>query len=148
MSEVVGRALGYASKGWPVFPCHWVGPKRKNPLTSHGYLDATIDRARIVWWWSRWPAALIGAATGKKSVVLDVDPRHGGVETLAALGFPKLPRTPTVRTAGGGFHLHFAPPLGREIRNTQGAEGNGIGAGLDWRGVGGYVIVPSPDSGV
>jgi hypothetical protein len=32
----------------------------------------------------------------------------------------------------------------REIRNTGGARGRGIGPGLDWQGAGGYVIVPSP----
>jgi hypothetical protein len=34
-----------------------------------------------------------------------------------------------------------------EIRNTAGERGAGIGAGLDWRGEGGYVILPSPGSG-
>lgn len=52
-----------------------------------------------------------------------------------------------VHTASGGLHLYFNPPEHVEIRNTEGAEGRGIGPGLDWRGEGGYVIVPSPGSG-
>ena len=52
-----------------------------------------------------------------------------------------------VHTASGGLHLYFKPPDHVEIRNTEGAEGRGIGSGLDWRGEGGYVIVPSPGSG-
>src|SRR5262249_10527043 len=33
------------------------------------------------------------------------------------------------------------------LRNTAGARGRGIGPGLDWRGDGGYVIMPSAGSG-
>jgi Bifunctional DNA primase/polymerase, N-terminal len=50
-------------------------------------------------------------------------------------------------TRSGGLHLYFRRPADRRIRNTEGARGNGIGPGLDWRGDGGYVIVPSAGSG-
>lgn len=49
-------------------------------------------------------------------------------------------------TASGGLHLHFEPG-DHGIRNTAGANGRGIGPGLDWRGDGGFVILPSPGSG-
>jgi hypothetical protein len=58
-----------------------------------------------------------------------------------------LPETPMVHTASGGLHLYFALPLDVEIGCTEGDKGRGIGLGLDWRGRGGYVIVPSPGSG-
>jgi hypothetical protein len=82
--------------------------------------------------------------------VLDVDvkdDRANGYDALDALGFAVLPETPMVHTASGGLHLYFARPDHPEIRNTAGDRGRGIGPGLDWRGEGGYVIVPAPGSG-
>jgi len=139
-------ALAYARDGWPVFPCCWRGPKRKAPLIRGGFNAATTEVALISAWWRRWPDALIGTPSGRGFVVLDVDMKNGhdGLATLAALGFPQLPATPTAKTASGGFHLYFEVC---EIRNTQGARGAGIGDGLDWRGIGGYVIVPARGSG-
>jgi Bifunctional DNA primase/polymerase, N-terminal len=140
-------ALAYARWGWPVFPCCPSGPRRKTPMVTGGFHSATLDEARITYWWRRWPQALIGTPTGHLFVVLDIDPRNGGDRTMVELGFAELPVTPTVRTASGGSHLYFAPPEDEPLRNTQGSRGRGIGAGLDWRGVGGLVIVPSPGSG-
>jgi hypothetical protein len=144
--------LRYAARGWPVFPCHFEGPKRKRPLTPHGFHDATRDESIIRAWCRRWPDALIGVPTGRVSgfVVLDVDvkrPTANGYDTLDALGLPILPNTPMVHTASGGLHLYFAPPQHVEIGCTEGEKGCGIGPGLDWRGEGGYVIAPSPGSG-
>src|SRR5207244_298082 len=96
-----------------------------------------------------WPNALIGFATGHDRVVLDIDVREdkNGFNTLAGFGFTDLPQTPTVRTPSGGYHLHFALPSGGAFANTQGTLGRGIGVGLDWRGIGGYAVLPAPDSG-
>jgi hypothetical protein len=147
------QALEYAAgaDGWPVFPCAPDGTDRKKPLTQHGLRDATIDQVQIAAWWRRWPRALIGVPTGAASgfVVLDVDVKRlkvNGFDTLADLGYAALPNTPMVHTSSGGLHLYFAPPA-PPIRNTAGSRGRGLGAGLDWRADGGYVIVPSPGSG-
>ena len=53
-----------------------------------------------------------------------------------------LPATPMVHTASGGLHAYFKNP-DRELRNSEGT----IGPGLNVRGSGGYVILPSPGSG-
>jgi hypothetical protein len=144
-------ALRYAARGWMVFPCHWQGEQRKRPLTEHGLKDATSKIAILTAWWTRWPEALIGVPTGEpiRCVVLDIDRKEGGPDglvTLRSIGCPILPLTPTVHTASGGIHLYFRRPEGG-LRNTSGARGRGIGPGLDWRGDGGYVILPSPGSG-
>jgi hypothetical protein len=140
------EALAYAARGWPVFPCGWAGSRRwKLPLTTHGHLDATINRPIIAAWWRRLPEALIATPTGRDFVVLDVDTRNGGFETLAGLGFAKLPATLTSVTGGGGRHFYFQPVEG--LRNTQGSRGRGIGRGLDWRGEGGYVVLPASGCG-
>jgi hypothetical protein len=150
MSATLAAALNYAACGLPVFPCIASGLHRKDPLTRHGFKDASRDRDVITTWWRRWPKALIGMPTGSASGrnVLDIDvkdPQQNGFDTLARIGWLNLPPTSIVRTASGGAHLHFDALHG--IRNTTGAIGRGIGPGLDWRGTGGYVILPSPDSG-
>lgn len=133
-------ALAYAKRfGFAVFPCHL---RRKEPLTAHGCKDATKDLQAIRRRWESNPAANVSIATGSVSgvFVLDVDYRHGGDETLAALEaeHEKLPGTPTVLTPGGGQHRYFRLLQGVEIRNSVGA----LGAGLDVRGEGGYVLAP------
>jgi putative DNA primase/helicase len=143
-------ALGYARGGWPVFPCHWQGKRRKRPLIERGLLAATRDETQIRIWWARWPNALIGIPTGRATrlVVLDIDvktPRANGFDTLADLGKSILPETPMAHTASGGLHLCFGWPDHLEIRNSVGEKG--LGPGLDVRGEGGYFIAPSPGSG-
>ena len=131
-------ALVYAEQfHFSVFPCR---PRGKEPLTKHGLKEANQDAAAIRAWWKRWPRASVGIATGAASgiVVLDVDAKADGRETLAMLEDEqgRLPETPTVLTGGGGQHLYFRDPGG--IRNSAGR----LGAGLDVRGDGGYVIAP------
>ena len=132
-------ALSYARRGIPVFPCE---PGGKRPLTYNGFWDATTDTGRVKAWWGRWPDANVGVPTGKGSglLVLDVDPRDGGPESLAALERENgpLPETARVRTGGGGVHVFFRYPAEKEVRNSAGW----LGLGLDVRGEGGYVVVP------
>jgi hypothetical protein len=150
--QALDAALWYAASGWPVFPCHWQGLRRKHPLTVHGHIDASTDPVVITAWWHRYPQALIAVPTGEVSgfAVLDVDVKYhdcNGFDTLAGLGHAVLPDTPMAHTASGGLHVYFAPPLNVEIGCTEGDKGRGIGPGLDWRGTGGFVIVPSSGSG-
>ncbi len=149
-------ALSYAARGWPVFPCYADGERRKQPITRHGVKDATTDPAKIRNMWMRggWFSPgnyLVGVATGETSriAVLDIDVKRAeanGFESLAKLGYPDRIATLTARTASGGEHLYFRYPA-EGIGCTTGADGRGIGPGLDWRGDGGYVIAPSPGSG-
>jgi hypothetical protein len=130
----------------PVFPCRKNEPGRKRPHTGRGFHDASRDPAVIRAWRRQWPDALIGMPTGRVSGrwVLDIDvkrPEANGFDTLENLGHV-LPATPMAHTASGGLHVYFDAG-GRELRNSEGL----IGPGLDVRGDGGYVIVPSPGSG-
>jgi putative DNA primase/helicase len=116
----------------PVFPLQ---PNGKIPATPNGFKDATTDELTVCAWWKDTPAANIGLPTGQRSgfFVLDVDPKNGGLESLAKL--PELPLTRIARTPSGGFHYFFTwqTPLG----NSAGK----LGPGLDTRGEGGYVVV-------
>lgn len=131
------HALGYAARGWPVMPLQ---PRGKKPLTPHGLTEATTNVNVIERWWDRWPEANVGIATGAKikAWVLDVDGAQGSASLTqleAELG--PLPDTLEQKTGGGGRHLFFAWPEGREIRNKQ-----AVRPGIDVRGQGGYVVAP------
>lgn len=133
-------AAGYAAAGLAVFPCV---PGAKRPLTRHGFTDASTDLERIGGWWQRWPEANIGLPTGQVGGfdVVDIDVHPGGS------GFPALRRarqaglvdgwTTLVRTPSGGVHLYFCS--GEERGQESWALPT---AHVDFRGVGGYVVVP------
>ncbi len=147
-------ALSYASRGWPVFPCHSVGASGcsccqrdcsspgKHPRIARGLHAASTDREAVERWWQRWPTANVAVRTGTVSrlVVIDIDPQHGGLASMRRLiaDHSPLPRGPVVRTGAGGWHLLFAHP-GDPVRNSAGTR---LGAGIDVRGDGGYVIAP------
>jgi len=145
-------AIGYLDLGWSVLPIYAVRDGRcacgradcdspaKHPhgrLAPHGLKDATRDGNVICRWYANGEVINLGIRTGPESglVVLDIDPRHGGDESVKALG--KLPDTATVAT-GGGRQLYFRWPAGADIRNSAGK----LGPGLDIRGTGGYVVAP------
>ncbi len=104
-----------------------------------GVKNATTDQKQVMDWWRRYPSFNIGVTTGT-IIVLDVDPRHRGFESLAALETEHdiLPTTWTVRTGSDGRHYYFAAPPGVTIRNSAGR----LGPGLDVRGAGGYIVAP------
>jgi hypothetical protein len=108
----------------------------KHPRSRHGLCDASTNAARVRAWWAAWPDANIGVATGRL-VVLDVDDAHGRA-ALATLehAHRRLPRTLTA-ASGRGAHLYFhAGP--QRVANSVAR----LGAGLDVRGRGGYVVAP------
>jgi hypothetical protein len=147
-------ALWLASLGFHLIPIHTVvqgvctcgntqcSSPGKHPRTRNGSKNATSAVAQIVQWFDvDFPESNVGIATGAATgiVVLDVDTRHGGEASLAALETQhgEFPPTPTSRTGGGGLHFFFRHP-GGTIRNSAGA----LGAGLDVRGEGGFVVAP------
>lgn len=130
---MLAAALDYADRGWRVFPT-----AGKIPRTPRGCLDATTDRDQVAEWWRMWSTADIGVATGHRLVVLDVD-GEPGADTLHELerAHEEIPRTVAAITgSGSGAHYFLAATV--EVRNSAGL----LGAGVDVRGDGGYVIVP------
>lgn len=130
------RALAYAAHGIPVFPCQ---PLAKSPITRNGFQDASIDPDQIERWWSWTPAANIAMPTGAPGFdVLDVDVRADGSGWEA---FHQTRRAGlidgwlrVISTPSGGLHLHYP---GTYQRN-----GSLRGLYLDFRGSGGYVLLP------
>lgn len=155
MQQPLNLALSYAAAGIPVFPCRAGDEydpqtnetlKAKTPRLSNGFKGASTTPRIIHARWTQHPDSMVGAPTGEQmgAWVLDVDVHKdddgkviNGYETLAALEdkYEPLPRQAIARTAGGGEHHYFKFVPG--VRNR----GN-LGAGLDIRGAGGYVVLP------
>lgn len=85
----------------------------------------------------------VGVQTGMASgvVVLDIDPKHDGWESLNELEkeHGKLPETLRSTTANGGAHFYFVHPGTHPIRNGTHIYGK---PGVDVRGDGGFVVAP------
>ncbi|WP_147109180.1 bifunctional DNA primase/polymerase [Nesterenkonia populi] len=129
-----------AAAGVPVFPC---APGAKRPLTEHGFYDATTDPGQVEQWWGRYPEANIGVPTGQASnlVVVDVDvhPETDGYAAFARSHRAGLTEGwgVLVSTPSGGMHAYYPVAPGVQQRSWQAAA-----AGVDFRGDGGYIIVP------
>lgn len=137
-SPTLAAALSYLARGWSVLPLR---PRDKRPMRRwEEWQHARPSEPQVRAWFTAWREMNLGIVTGAVSglVVLDVDAKSGGEESLIgeeALSGP-LPPTPEVRTGGGGRHLYFRHP-GFEVPNRV-----GVRPGLDVRGDGGYVVAP------
>lgn len=152
-NDMVSVAQSYAKRRWPVLPLHGLTDEGctcgnvacqspgKHPRITGWKEQSTTNEDRIRGWWKRWPNSNVAIVTGRTSgiVVLDVDPRHGGDESLAALEAEHglIPSTVQALTGGGGQHFFFRHP-GRHVPNQV-----SLAPGLDIRGDGGYIVAPS-----
>lgn len=149
-SEVIDD---YVSRGWHAFPVHGIvggvctcnnlncNSAGKHPACDDGVKEATADSQELEAWFTKFPKHNIAIRTGKISglVVLDVDPDHGGTESLQSLihKHGPLPSTVCVQTGSDGQHYYFRYPQNREVRNR-----TAIKPGVDVRGDDGYVVAP------
>lgn len=153
-------AVEYAKMGFPVFPCD----SNKAPIVDHslgfvhGFKDATTDLKLIATTWHKYPDAGIGLKVLEDLIVFDCDvlkdaakrpvfmdgrPIITGLKSLqkvildTCLKDPDL-NTLSVRTQSGGRHFYYLMPEGTpSFCHTHALEG------LDLKGYGGYVILPS-----
>lgn len=133
-------ARAFAHSGIPIFPCASGG---KRPLTHAGFHEASCDTSQVRTWWARFPGANIGMPTGSESGIDVVDVDVTGTDSgfaaferasVAGLVEGELAR---VRTPSGGLHVYFPAIAARPQRCWQAAA-----AHIDFRGNGGYVVVP------
>ncbi|HOU89574.1 MAG TPA: bifunctional DNA primase/polymerase [Polyangiaceae bacterium] len=144
MSSPISWALRYAARGFPVLPLEPHGKAPLARLVRHGVRQATTDPNVIAEWWAREPTANIGLRC-LPMLVIDVDPRSGGVESWARLlaGHEPIVGAPTVATPGGGWHTYFAPPAGPVVAL--------LAQGIDVQFGARYVVAPPsihPSGGV
>ncbi|WP_327105442.1 bifunctional DNA primase/polymerase [Nonomuraea glycinis] len=139
MAEMLAAALALAGRGVPVFPCV---PNGKRPLgraVPHGYLDATTDIELVSRWWTAEPMANVAAPTGTGTWdAFDVDVKPTGTgwpafNRLKAAGLLPEPFM-VVSTPSGGIHAYYV--------GTGQACGSLKRHYIDFKGAGGYVLVP------
>lgn len=135
--DVARQALAYLKLGWSVVP---IRPRAKLPLIAwEAYQHQHATQDQIIEWFRRWPDANVGIVTGTISrlAVIDIDPRHGGADSLAALEQANgaVPRTVEAETGGGGRHLYFLAATTLHSRV-------GLAPGIDLRAEGGLVVAP------
>lgn len=118
-------ALEAIKKGTSVIP---VG-KDKIPLIQwKEYQERLATAEEIENWYKQWPEANVGIVTGKISNLSIVDVEKGGDVT-------RFPKTLTIRTGGGGWHLYYHYfPITNKAR---------IFPLTDVRSEGGYVVAPT-----
>jgi hypothetical protein len=124
------QALTLAQRGVPVFPCD----DDKRPVVTKGFKAASTDADVIRTWWQRWPDALIGAPTGIRFVVIDLDLQHEEAQQWLDTNAHLLPPTRTHGTRSSGLHLLFRPHP--EVACSVGK----LHPHVDTRGAGGYII--------
>jgi putative DNA primase/helicase len=139
MSQALEHAVRYAALGWRCFP---IVEGTKKPTIKAWPEQATVDRTALTRWLANGKAYNLAVATGAGSgiLVLDIDPRHGGDDSLSNLidRYGPLPDTVECLTPSGGRHLYFRYPKETEIRNSV----SKLAPGLDIRGEGGYALLP------
>ncbi len=158
MTALRDAALAYATAGYQVFPLRGKLPRGNCPACEprspryrphrptdcgcqlcHGLYAASSDPQRVGRWWTRWPQANIGARVPSSLFVLDLDPRHGGLDRLAALeaehGLLPPTRVSYSGRGDGGQHRWFLHP-GGPLSAAR------LGPGLDVKTSAGYVLLP------
>jgi hypothetical protein len=135
--RLLKAARWYAGHGLRIHPLR---RGTKLPILEEWQHRATTDAGTIEGWFREWPDAGVGIVTGAGSgvFVVDVDPRHGGDDSVDDLiaKHGELPETWIVHTANGGRHLYIRHPGGHVGNRT------GLWPGVDLRGDGGYVVAP------
>jgi hypothetical protein len=138
--DLATAATHVADCSIPVFPCV---PGGKQPLTVHGFHDASTATDVVRSWWRRWPEANIGVPTGSVGGVdvVDVDVHgirsgFGAFERARRAGFVEGWAW-LVRTPSGGLHAYFLRTTVTDQKSWQVPSQH-----IDFRGDGGYVIVP------
>lgn len=137
--DFLSAALDLIQLGFKIFPIA-AGEKVPAIKGGRGFKDAVDDEGIIEAWSRDYPNANVGVACGEVSgiIVVDIDPRNGGMETVRSLrqrGF-ELPPTISVFTPSGGVHGYY--------RYQDGLSGsrNPLGAGIDVQSNGKYVVAP------
>lgn len=158
---MLDHALEALSFGYPVFPVcsplmgnheHWSTERKrmeacprerwgKIPLESwRAYQTRLPTPSEVRAHWAKWPLANIGMATGRLAGVVVLDCDSGEARSLA-MGNGGLDETPAVWTGKpGGIHYWLKHP-GTEVRNFVAGRKQRY-PGLDFRGDGGYVLLP------
>jgi hypothetical protein len=128
-------ALAAAARGWPVFP---LIPGGKRPAITGWPIQATVDVDVLAAWWRDRPYN-VGIACGPAGLlVVDLDGPYGRARFTELAANAESMRTFTVATPSGGEHRYYRIEPGTPAPSTVAR----LGAQIDTRGTGGYVVGP------
>lgn len=131
-------SLEYLRRNWSVIPLRYKDKRPSVRWQEFQHRRPSVEDIKS--WQTRWSTINLGIVTGIISgiVVVDIDPKHSGDDSLASLeeSNSDLPKTVEAITGGGGHHLYFTHP-GGVIHNKV-----GLAPGIDIRGDGGFVVAP------
>jgi Bifunctional DNA primase/polymerase, N-terminal/AAA domain len=133
-------ALAYSQElGFDVFPV----ARGKNPLTDHGYYDASSDPEQIsLWWQEHYDANVAIRCRDTGLLVVDYDVKNGmpGKQTWEALISQQEPfQTVMAQSPSGGGHIWFTVQADFAIRHGE----NTLGLGVDTPN---YVLAPPSET--
>ncbi|MCS3766614.1 hypothetical protein HNP12_000662 [Aeromonas hydrophila] len=135
------EALEYRDRGWAVIPLI----DKRPAIKWRAFQTELPSEETLAFWASKFPDAQLGLITGEQSglVVLDCD-NDEAIQFVTELGYDSPVKVKTKR----GVHQYFRHPGGRVSNHQGGNPGEHWYAvdGLDLRGDGGYVRVPSSNS--
>lgn len=149
--NVMEAAVAYVGAGFNVIPMYGIIDGKcqcgkadcrnagKHPLIKWKDLSVvTVDTVKE--WFTKWSSANIAVITGNGLLVVDIDAKSGGLESLALLEakYGPLPKSVRVLTGGGGLHIYFIyNAMLHKIKSL-----TGLLKGVDIRADGGIIIAP------
>ena len=85
----------------------------------------------------------IGGVVPEGRIVIDIDPRSGGLESVASFtgSHGTFRATPTAITGGGGFHSYFLLPPDVNVPSGGSLAASGY-PGMEWKAAGSQVVLP------
>jgi hypothetical protein len=130
VKSVPEAMMKYRELGWSVIP---VGADKKPLLQWLEFQNRIVTQEELFGWYSKYPNCQLGIVTGAISNLVVIDVEAGGDISI-------YPKTLTVQTGGGGYHLYYQHP-GKSFNNA-----NRILELTDIRGDGGFVVAPPSKS--
>lgn len=129
-------AMRLLKSGKPVFPV--IRATKKPYVSWKEYQNRLPTEEEVKAWWTKWPDANIGMATGHLSGLIVVDPDSQEATQDFIETYPEAKVTRQAQTGReGARHFYFINEPG--ITNDAGKL---LGSGIDVRGEGGYVVLP------
>ena len=97
-NKILEKALEYLNRKISVVPVK----KDKIPLIKWEEFQTRYPtKEEVISWWTKWPEANVAIVTGKISGLTIIDIEAGG-------DINKFPKTATIKSGGGGWHLYYA----------------------------------------
>jgi Bifunctional DNA primase/polymerase, N-terminal/Primase C terminal 2 (PriCT-2) len=145
----LGVALALAAVGLRIFPVDVYFDEQKQkwdkvPRVKDWENAASANPNQIRAWWKQWPGSCPGIALKHAGLVaIDADRHRFGEDGVTALKgleakYKPFADHPVCLTAGDGEHHIFCQAPGIALTNSRGK----LPAGVDVRGVGGFIIAP------